>query len=170
MATRYACTTLKPAVDVEMPAAPGRLQLGRDCEFTGIRGRPEPLALPSSAATDWRTARGRLHALTKGCFRKVKPQGPLFGNEFEKRSVKSRPQAAGEHPSCQLTAPARSPAAHWNRGAEARIKRAVVEAAAFGTNQSGRCTGPQGQGAKARRASALHGPPINCVVVREELL
>jgi len=35
--------------------------------------------------------------LTSGCFRKAKRQGLLFGNEFEKRSVKSRPKAASDN-------------------------------------------------------------------------
>jgi hypothetical protein len=36
-------------------------------------------------------AMGRLHSVTNGCFRKAQLQGPLFGNEFKKRSVMSRP-------------------------------------------------------------------------------
>jgi hypothetical protein len=43
-------------------------------------------------STDSRkSAWGRLHSLTMGCFRKAKLQRPLFGNELGKQSGKSRP-------------------------------------------------------------------------------
>jgi hypothetical protein len=36
---------------------------------------------------------GREHSMTTGCFREVKFHWPLSGNEFEERTVSSRPKA-----------------------------------------------------------------------------
>ena len=39
---------------------------------------------------------GRQHSATNGCFREVKNQRPLFGDELEEMSVAFRPRAAVE--------------------------------------------------------------------------
>ena len=39
---------------------------------------------------------GRQHSATNGCFREVKNQRPLFGDELEEMSVASRPGAVVE--------------------------------------------------------------------------
>ena len=42
------------------------------------------------------TATGRQHSATNGCFREVKNQRPLFGDELEEMSVAFRPTAVIE--------------------------------------------------------------------------
>jgi hypothetical protein len=39
----------------------------------------------------WPVATGRQHSATNGCFRELKKQRPLFGDELEEMSFASRP-------------------------------------------------------------------------------
>ena len=52
--------------------------------------------LAAQVVQDWMAAVGRQHSATNGCFREVKNQRPLFGDELEEMSVAFRPRAAVE--------------------------------------------------------------------------
>ena len=64
--------------------------------LASTRRRPVNSALNDSFPESSTAATGRQHSATNGCFREVKNQRPLFGDELEEMSVAFRPSAASQ--------------------------------------------------------------------------